>query len=158
MCHSPWGFKESDITEWLNWTDNVQPCHTPLPILNQLLLQLQPLPTHVSQDTKKIIWCSNFFKNFSQFVVIHAVNGFHLFSEAEVYVFFVYLFVFFFFFWTPLLSPQSNIVHIISGSSNSFKLSLFIWKFSVHVLLMPSLKDFENNFASMWNERNYMVV
>ena len=22
-CHSPWGCKESDTTEWLNWTENV---------------------------------------------------------------------------------------------------------------------------------------
>ena len=22
VCFSPWGNKESDVTEWLNWTDN----------------------------------------------------------------------------------------------------------------------------------------
>ena len=31
------------------------------------------------------------------------------------------------------------------------KSSLYIWKFSVHVLLKPRLKDFEYYFASMWN-------
>ena len=35
---------------------------------------------------------------------------------------------------------------------------LCIWMFSVHILLKPSLKDFEHNPASMWNEYNCMVV
>ena len=39
-----------------------------------------------------------------------------------------------------------------------FKSSLYIWKFSVHILLKPSLKDFEHNLVSMWNECNCMVV
>ena len=25
MCYSPWGLKESDMTEWLNWTDQRMP-------------------------------------------------------------------------------------------------------------------------------------
>ena len=33
-----------------------------------------------------------------------------------------------------------------------------IWKFSVHVLLKSSLKDFEHNLTSMWNEYNCTVV
>ena len=32
------------------------------------------------------------------------------------------------------------------------------WKFSVHVLLKPSLKDFEHYLDSMWNECNCVVV
>ena len=24
-CYSPWGHKDSDMTEWLNWTDNLYP-------------------------------------------------------------------------------------------------------------------------------------
>ena len=36
--------------------------------------------------------------------------------------------------------------------------SLYIWKFSVHVLLKPSLKDFEYYLASMRNECNCRVV
>ena len=31
---------------------------------------------------------------------------------------------------------------------------LYIWKFLVHILLKPSLKDFEHYLASMWNEHN----
>ena len=36
--------------------------------------------------------------------------------------------------------------------------SLYIWKFSVYVLLKPSLKNFEQHFASIWNELNCVVV
>ena len=45
-----------------------------------------------------------------------------------------------------------------SGSSAFSKCSLYIWKFSVHVLLKPSLKDFEHNLAGMWDECNFMVI
>ena len=38
------------------------------------------------------------------------------------------------------------------------KSSVYIWKFLVHILLQPSLKDLENYFASMWNECNYVIV
>ena len=42
--------------------------------------------------------------------------------------------------------PQSLVLHVgnlISGSSAFSKTSLNIWKFLVHVLLKPSLKEFE---------------
>ena len=47
---------------------------------------------------------------------------------------------------------------LISGSSAFSKSSLYILKFLVHMLLKPSLKDFEHNLASIWNEHNCMVV
>ena len=40
--------------------------------------------------------------------------------------------------------------NMISGSSAFSKSSLPIWKFSVHILLKPSLKDFEHYLTSMW--------
>ena len=46
----------------------------------------------------------------------------------------------------------------MSGSSVSLEPSWYIWKFSVHILLIPSLKNFEHYLASMWNEYNCMVV
>ena len=51
-----------------------------------------------------------------------------------------------------------DVDNLISGSSTFFKSSLNIWKFSVHVLLKPSLDNFEHYFAGMWNEWNCMVV
>ena len=47
---------------------------------------------------------------------------------------------------------------LISGSSAFSKSSLNIWKFSVHILLKPSLKDFKHYLASMWNKYNCVVV
>ena len=33
-----------------------------------------------------------------------------------------------------------------------------MWEFSIHVLLKPSLKEFEHYLANMWNEGNFTVV
>ena len=57
-----------------------------------------------------------------------------------------------------LFYAAMDVDNLISGSSDFFKPSLYIWKFLVHILLKPSLKDFENNLTSMWNEYNCMVV
>ena len=57
------------------------------------------------------------------------------------------------FFYDP-----TDVANLISGSSASSESSLYIWKFSIHVLLMSNLKDFEYNLAGMWNECNCMVV
>ena len=38
----------------------------------------------ISQEAGKVVWYSHLFKNFPQFVVIHAVKGFSLVDEAEV--------------------------------------------------------------------------
>ena len=48
--------------------------------------------------------------------------------------------------------------NLISGSSAFSKSILHIWKFLVHVVLKPSLKDFEHYLAITWNERYCMVV
>ena len=42
-----------------------------------------------------------------------------------------------------------DIDNLISGSSAYSKSSLYIWKFSIHVVLKPSLKDFQHYLASM---------
>ena len=44
---------------------------------------------------------------------------------------------------------STDIGNLVSGSSAFSKSSLDIWKFSVHVLLKPGLKDFEHCFASV---------
>ena len=45
-----------------------------------------------------------------------------------------------------------DVGNLVSGSSTFSKSSLYIWNFSVHVLLEPSLMDFEHYLASMWNK------
>ena len=56
------------------------------------------------------------------------------------------------------LYDPMNVGNFISGSSAFSKPRLYMWKFLVHVLLKPSLKDFEHNRASMWNECSFAVV
>ena len=57
------------------------------------------------------------------------------------------------FFYDP-----ADVGNLISVSSVFYKFSLYIWKFLVHILLKPSLKDFEHYLASMCNECNCVVV
>ena len=84
-----------------------------------------------------------------QFVMIDIDGGFTVVSEAEVDVFLEFLY---------FLYDLMNVGNLISSSSAFSKSCLYIWKFSVHVLLKPSLKDFEHYLASMWNEHNSIVV
>ena len=83
---------------------------------------------------------SHLLKNFLQFDVIHIVKGFGIVNEAEVLVFLELSC----FFYEPM-----DVGNLIPGSSSSAKSSLNIWKFLVHVLLKPSLENFEHSFASM---------
>ena len=52
----------------------------------------------------------------------------------------------------------ADVGNLISGSSAFLKTSLNIWKFSVHVLLMPGLENFEHYLTSVWDECNCVVV
>ena len=87
-----------------------------------------------------MVWCSHLFETIPRFVVIHTVKGFSVVNEAEVSVFLEF---------PCFLCDPTNAGNLISGSSAFSKPSLYIWKFSVHILLTPSLKNSEPNFASM---------
>ena len=50
-----------------------------------------------------------------------------------------------------------DVDNLISGSSAFSKSSLNIWKFMVHVLLKPGLKNFEHHFANVWDVCNCAV-
>ena len=57
------------------------------------------------------------------------------------------------FFWNSLaFYDPTDVGNLISDSSASSKSSLNIWKLSVHILLQPSLENFEHYFASVWDE------
>ena len=56
------------------------------------------------------------------------------------------------------LCDPADVGNLISASSAFSKSSLNIWKFSVHVLLKPSLENFQHYFATMWNECSCAVV
>ena len=79
---------------------------------------------------------SHLLENVLQFVVIHIVKAFSIVSEAEVDVFLEF---------SCFLCDPADVDNLISGSSAFFKSSLNIWNFSVHILLKPSLEDFEHD-------------
>ena len=63
------------------------------------------------------------------------------------------------FFWnSQFFNDPTDVGSLIPGSSAFYKLDLNIWKFLVHILLKPSLENFDHYFATMWNECNYVVV
>ena len=87
-----------------------------------------------------MVWYSHVLKNFPQFIVIHTVKGFSIVNEAEIDVF------------VELSCLFDDLVHVgnlISGSSAFSETSLNIWKFMVHILLNPSLENFEHYFTSI---------
>ena len=82
---------------------------------------------------------SDLFQNLPQFIVIHTVKGFGIvneegdnFLESSG------------FFYDP-----RDVGNLISGSSAFSKSNLKIWNFSVHILLKPSLENFEHYFTSV---------
>ena len=85
-------------------------------------------------------WYAHLFKNLPQFVVIHTIKGFSVVNEAKVDVFLEFSCFFY---------DLTDVGNLISGSSAFPKSSLYIWKFSVHILLKPGLKDFKHYLASM---------
>ena len=87
-----------------------------------------------------MVWYSHLLKNFPQLVVIHTAKDFSVVSEAEVDVFLEF---------SCFFDNPTDVGNLISGSFAFCKSSLYIWIFSVHILLKPSLKDFEHYFASM---------
>ena len=82
------------------------------------------------------------------FVVTHTIKDFSV-VKAKVEVF-LELSCFFY--------DSVDVDNFISGSSTCSKFSLNISKFSVHVLLKPSLENFEHYFANMCVECNCAVV
>ena len=87
-----------------------------------------------------MVWYSHLFKGFPQFVVIHTVKGFEIVNKAEVDVFLE---------CSCFFNDPMDVGNLISDSSAFSKTSLNIWKFTVHILLKPGLKDFVHYFASV---------
>ena len=87
-----------------------------------------------------MVWYSELFNNFTEFAVIQKDKSFSTVNEAEVDVYLEFSC----FFYDP-----TDVGNLISCSSAFSKSSLYIWKFLVHVLLKPSLKDLEYYLVSM---------
>ena len=72
--------------------------------------------------------------------MIHTVKGLVIVNKAEIDVFLEL---------SSFFDDPLDVGNLISGSSAFSKTSLNIWKFTVHILLKPGLKNFEDYFASM---------
>ena len=79
-----------------------------------------------------MVWDSHLLQNFPQSIMIYTVKGFGIIIKAEIDVF-LELSCFF--------DDPADVGNLISGSSAFSKTSLNIWKFMVHVLLKPGLKN-----------------
>ena len=93
----------------------------------------------VCQEAGQVVWYSHLF-NVPQFVVMHTVKGFSTVNETEVDVFLGF---------PCFLYDPVDVGNLISGPSAFSKSNFYIWKFSVHIRVKPSLKDFEHYLASM---------
>ena len=130
--------------------DAIQSWCTPFPVLTSSLFHICSnccflTCMQVSQQAGQVVWYSHLLKNFPQLVVIHRVKGFSIVTETEVDVF-LELSCFFY-------GPTD-----VGSLIGLFKASLYMWNFSLHMLLKPSLKDFEHYLASMWNECSSVMV
>ena len=76
----------------------------------------------VSQEASQVVWYSQLFQNFPQFIVIHTVKGFGIVNNAEIDVFLELSCIF----------DDPADVGWIFGSSAFSKTTLNIWKFMVH--------------------------
>ena len=72
--------------------------------------------------------------------MIHTVKGFSVVNEAEVDVFLEFSC----FFYDPM-----DVGDLISDSSAFSRSSLNMWKFSVHVVLKPSVENSQLYFGSV---------
>ena len=87
-----------------------------------------------------MVWYAHLFQNFPQLIVIHTVKGFGIVNKAEVDVFLEL---------SCFLDDSKGVGNLIPGSSAFSKTSMNIWKFTVPVLLKPSLENFEHYFTSV---------
>ena len=79
-------------------------------------------------------------EEFPQLFVIHTVNVFGIVNKVEINVFLEF---------SCFFDDPMDVGNLISGSSDFFKSSLDIWKFTVYVLLKPGLENFEHYFVSV---------
>ena len=104
--------------------------------------------TQISQEAGQEVWYSHLFKNFPVCCDPH-IKGFSVVKEAGVDVSYR----------IPLLFyDPKDVGSLMSGLSDFLKSNLYIWRFTVHVLLKPGLENFEHYFTSVGDECNCVVV
>ena len=109
----------------------------------ELVMDREAWHAAVHGVTKSWTWLSDWTKK------LNTVKGFSVDNEAKVNIFVEF---------PCFFDDPVAVGNLISWSSAFSKSSLSIWKFSIHVLLNPSLDNFEHYFASVWDECNYVIV
>ena len=69
----------------------------------------------------------------------HTVKGFGIVKEAEINIFLEF---------SCFFNDLKVVGNLISASSAFSKSGMNIWKFTVHILLKPGLKNFEHFFLA----------
>ena len=95
--------------------------------------------TQISQEAGQVVWYSHLFQNLPQFVVIRTDKGFGIVTKVKVDVFLEL---------SCFYDDPTDASNLISGSSVFSKSNLNIWKFTVHILLKPSLENFEHTLIA----------
>ena len=85
-----------------------------------------------------MVWYSHLFQNFPQFAIIYTIKGSSMLNKADAFLEL-----------SCFIDYPTDAGSLISGSYAFSKSSLNIWKFTVHVLLKPGLKNFEYYFTSV---------
>ena len=133
--------------------DTIQPWQIPFPIWNQsvvlyAVLTLPSWPAYIFLR-RQVRWL--LFPSLEEFSKVgsdpHSQKLWYS-NKSEVDVFSGILLLFL---WS------SYVGNLISGSSVFSKFSLNIWKFTIHILLKPSLENFEHYFASMLDKYSHVV-
>ena len=93
----------------------------------------------ISQETRNVVWYS------ISLIIFHSLlwstqSKTSIVNEAEVDDFLKFL---------CFLCDPMNVGNLISGYSAFSKPNLYIWKLLVHLLLKPSLEDFEHNLTHL---------
>ena len=123
--------------------DNIQLCHTLFPIFIQSIIPC-PILTGASLLEHRFLrrqvrWSGiPMSLRMFQFAVIHTVKGLSVVKEADVFLEFSCFFY-----------DSADVGNLISGSSAFSKTSLYIWQFTVHVLLKSNVENLEHYFASL---------
>ena len=90
-----------------------------------------------------MLWYFHHLRSFPQFITIPTVKSFNIVNGTEVDISLEF---------PGFLYDPANVSNLISGSSTFSKPSLDIWKVLVHIMLKPSLEDFEHKLTSMGDE------
>ena len=126
--------------------DSMQPCRTPFQILNQSVAPYKVLVV-ASWPTYRFLLRKVRWPN-----IPISLSSFHSYCDPHNQRFLHNQWSrnrCFFLEFRCFLYDTMDVDNLNSDSSSFSKPSLYIWKFSVHILLKPNLENFEHNLTSM---------